>query len=111
MKITQGIKRILFFGLGLVATSSFAQGYSMQVITAPAEVRFVDGEVRFCPVAGLKGNICRQEVNFFGKRRMEVIDWWRPGTYVSAATGLQNPVVIQVDQLGNGQLAIRYQAN
>lgn len=73
--------------LALLLTTLPALAYEQYVI-APDVVTALDaGQLRFCPRANLRGNICQIETKIFGKRRQQIQDWWYPETYVEAATG------------------------
>lgn len=83
-------------------------GYESFVVTDDAEVRHIEGKVRFCPRPSLKRGVCYVEQRFFKKSYMAPIDWWTPETYAQASTGLQELQVTRLEPAPNGGLVIYF---
>jgi len=86
-------------------------GYQSFVVVPPSEVRYINNEMRFCEVAGLKHSICYARVrDYKGREKDVMVDWWRPTTYVQAITGLNNIEVTGLEPYGmHGSFVIKFQ--
>lgn len=94
--------RTLFVICALLFSAVSAQAYERYVVVNDVAVQYDGaGNIRFCAQANLRGSICQQESNFFGKKVRTVSDWWYPETYVQAVTGVSAPVT-RVEPAGNG---------
>lgn len=85
--------------------------YPMFVVAHDIVSRQIDGEFRFCERTNLKNGVCYQKMdNFgaFGKGRRTAQDWWSPEAYVSAYTGIQDPVVVGIEPTADGHGVIIY---
>lgn len=94
--------RTLFVICALLFSAVSAHAYERYVVANDVAVQYDGaGNIRFCEYAKLRGNICQQESNFFGKKVRSVADWWYPETYVQAVTGVAAQVT-RVEPTGNG---------
>lgn len=94
--------------LGAVA---HAQDYRQFVIAKDVEVRYLNGELRFCERANLKGITCGFQQKLFGKSRFAARDWWSPETYVQARTGLNEFTLWSVEPSPDGNGIVIFFSN
>lgn len=85
-----------------------AAGYAKHVVALDVEVRYINGELRFCERKHLRGITCGYEQKLFGKRRFAARDWWAPETYVQTVTGLNEFTLLQVAPTPDGTGLVIY---
>lgn len=78
------------------------------VVANDVEMRYIDGVLRFCPRQNLRGLVCGAYVDFFGKRRFMVQDWWTVQSYVEAALESKNFELSHVAPNGTGDGLVIY---
>jgi len=82
----------------LAGVSAASAGYPLFVPVEDVAVQYINGAMRFCPKANLRGVVCGQDHKLFGKKRFVAGDWWTPETYVEAvlAQNVQGTTTFQI---------------
>lgn len=104
------MKKLLVAASLLVALvlSAHARSYDQYVVAHNIVVQHINGQLRFCERDSLKGLICVEQVNVFGKKRQMPRDWWTPETYVEAYAGTLKPTVTRIQPTADGQGMVIY---
>lgn len=90
----------------LLPTNALA--YDRYVVAHHIVVQHINGQLRFCEQASLRGLICVEQVSVFGKKRTMPRDWWTPESYVEASAGVVNPEITRIQPTADGQGMVIY---
>ena len=98
-------KTLAFLAVWLSCVGVAAAAYPLYVPVSDIAVQYLNGQMRFCPKANLKGIVCGQTQKLLGKQRFVPGNWWSPETYVEAvlAQNLQGGLTFQILGVEPGQ--------
>lgn len=94
----------------LLPHAANAADYPHFVVVQDVATQSVNGDLRFCERAHLRGIICGRQAKIFGRERFLAQDWWYPETYVEAYTGIpvESLDVVGVQPTSDGRGIVIY---